>query len=180
MTSGHIREGGRARAREGERSGKGAWSRAAAVGNRAHDHRDPQKNRVVHAAALLRPLWVEGHLCKHETSLPSSWPCTWAQQSPMGQRQPEQPREIQFLQRPVGGFSGTVHGGWLPVNSGMVPGALGWGPRVLLYLPNSYCPNILDPHVFPGNSTPDPRPERSRSSRASICASLVYRCPSSI
>ena len=48
------------------------------------------------------PLLVESHLCEPEASLPSSWPHSRAEQAPVGQRKPEQPGEMRFLQREVG------------------------------------------------------------------------------
>lgn len=81
----------------------------------AHDYGDPQRNRVVHASAPHLPLLVESHLCEPETSLPSSWPHSRAEQAPVGQRKPEQPGEMWFLQAGSGGSRelSTLAGGEL-------------------------------------------------------------------
>lgn len=182
LTSGHISEGEKPRARERGRSDKGAWGTDAAVGDGAPHSWDPPRNRVGRASALICPLLVEGHLCKHETFLPSGWPCTRAQQAPVGQRKLQQPREIPLLQRGVGGFSGTVHDGWLPVNSGRAPGPPGWDLKSAA--PSSKLPLLQhsgSSRLFRFSTQLQvPGPEQSRSSRARICACLVYHCISNI
>lgn len=137
--------------------------------------RDPQRDCV-----YLQPPAPDGLSppLQRETALPSGGPCSGPEQAQWGWRKPEQQREMRSSQWEAGRVLGNCPLR-MQASSTMAEG-MGWSSRACCTPQHPAALALWGSPVCPGSSAPVPAPGLSGSSRARICAGLVYHCIFSI